>query len=193
MIQYLVLVGAAASLFGSFVYIRDTARGTTKPNRVTWLMWALAPLIATAAALSDGVRWAVVPVFMSGFGPVLVLIASLANPHAYWKLGLFDYLCGACSGLALVLWIITQEPVIAIALAIASDGFALLPTLIKSWRRPDTESGITYAVGIFSALTGLAAIQAWAFSEVAFPIYLVIANCSLIFAIYRGRIMTRAA
>jgi len=114
MLQYIVLLGAVANLAGGFVYIKATLRGETKPNRVTWLIWSVAPLIATVAGLSDGVRWAVLPVFMSGFVPLLVFIVSFVNPKSYWKLEKFDYICGACSILALVLWGITKEPLVAI-------------------------------------------------------------------------------
>src|ERR1051326_3873885 len=103
MLRYLVLIGAAINATGSFRYIRDTLRGTTKPNRVTYFMWAIAPLIATAAAVSRGVSWAVVPVFMSGFCPFLVFLSSFSNKQAYWKLGALDYVCGAFSAVALIL------------------------------------------------------------------------------------------
>src|SRR5579883_2007596 len=91
MLQYLVLVGAAVNATGSARYIRDTLRGGTKPNRVTYLMWGIAPLIAAAAAWSRGVTWAVLPVFMSGFCPLMVFLSSFVNGQAYWKLGKLDY------------------------------------------------------------------------------------------------------
>ena len=76
MLEYLVIVAAVASLLAAIVYIRSMFIGGTKPNRVTWLMWAIAPLIATVAALSNGVGWAVLPVFMAGFSPLLIFSAS---------------------------------------------------------------------------------------------------------------------
>lgn len=163
-------------------------RGTTRPNRVSYLMWMLAPFIGTAAALSNGVHWAVLPVFISGFAPLMVLVASYTAPKAYWKLELFDYLCGACSVLALILWGITKEPTIAIVFAIISDGFALIPTLVKSWKHPETEYGVSYAGSIVNGITAFLAIQAWIFAEYAFPLYIVIANILLCFAIYRKRL-----
>ena len=110
MLQYIVLIGAATQLTGTFFYIRETVRGNTKPNKVTWIMWTIAPFIATVAALSAGVRWAVLPVFMAGFGPFLVFAFSFVNPKAFWKLERFDYICGACSVMALILWGVTKEP-----------------------------------------------------------------------------------
>jgi hypothetical protein len=188
MLQYLVFLGAAINLGGSFAYIRDTLRGDTQPNRVSWLLWSIAPLIAATAALSEGIGWAVLPVFMSGFVPLLIFIFSFVNPKSYWKLGPLDYACGALSVLALVLWAVTQEANIAIVFAIASDGLAAVPTLVKSWKHPESESVIAFITGLCSALTSFAAIKLWGFSELAFPIYLIIVNSSLIFVITRQKL-----
>ncbi|XHH09956.1 MAG: hypothetical protein ACFCUE_04825 [Candidatus Bathyarchaeia archaeon] len=187
MLEYLVFVAAFASLAAAAAYIRSMFKGNTMPNRVTWLMWSIAPLIATAAAVSTGVTLAVLPVFMAGFSPLLIFIASFFTRKAYWKLTKVDYLCGVLSGLALVLWYVTQEPNLAIVLAIISDAFAAFPTLIKAWENPQTESVWPYLVGIFGPLTSFAAATVWGFSELAFPVYLIAVNCLLVSALYHKK------
>lgn len=190
-LQYLVFLGVAIQLVGITSYIKETLKGNTKPNKVTWLMWSIAPLIATFAALSDGVKLSVLPVFMSGFGPLLVFITSFINKNSYWKIEKFDIFCGLCSILALILWGITKEPIIAIIFAIASDGFAAIPTLIKGWKYPETETAGPFTAGLFSALTSFGAIKMWSFSEIAFPTYLIIINIFLIGCIYNVKIFKR--
>lgn len=180
--QYLVFVGAFAFLFSVFFYIKDTVKGETKPNRISFLMWTIGPFIATAAALSDGVRWAVLPVFISGFGPFLIFLSSFANKKSYWKLEPFDYICGLFSILALVLWGITRDPNIAIMLAIVSDSFAAVPTITKTWKHPETETLWVYMVSELNVLTSFAAIESWNLSSLAFPIYLLICNAVIILA-----------
>lgn len=187
MIRYLVILGAIVQLYGKYFYIKKTLKGQTKPNRMTWLMWSIAPLIASAAAFSAGSTWAALPVFMSGFAPLLVFLASFADKNAYWKLKYYDYICGTFSLLAIIFWIVTKDPLTAIILAIASDLVAAIPTLAKCWVSPETESGIAYAAGLFSATTSLLAVNNWRFTEYAFPLYLIIINYLLIFAIYRKR------
>lgn len=188
MLQYLVFVGAVLALFACFSYIRSMFKGEAKPNRVSWLMWSIAPLIATAAAISNGVRWAVLPVFMSGFTPLLIFIFSFVSKNAYWKLTFFDYICGLFSALALALWALTKDPNIAIIFAIASDGSAAIPTLTKAWSHPETENSLPFSAGLFSASTSFFAIQMWTFSSYAFPIYLVTINTLLLSSIYHKRI-----
>lgn len=187
MMEYLVFLGAAAQLYGIIIYIKEMIQGKTKPNRVTWLMWSIAPLIGTAAAVNKGVGWAVLPVFMAGFGPLIVFVTSFFCKDGYWKLKILDYLCGVASVLALVLWWITKEPLIAIVFSILGDGFAALPTVFKSWKNPETESVEAYTTGLFSALTCIFAIKMWSVSEIAFPAYLIIVNIVLITIIYNGK------
>lgn len=183
--QYIVFIGVIVQLYGVFVYGKETLAGRTKPNRVSWFLWSVAPLIATAAALADGVRLAVLPVFMSGFAPLLIFILSFFNKQSYWKLGFFDYLCGASSVLALVLWAITNQPIVAIVFAVLADGFAAMPTLYKAWKFPETESVEAYSTGVINAGTSFFAISTWTLSSLAFPIYLLFINMLLTIVVGR--------
>ncbi len=183
MYEYIVLIGAAASIFAALAYIRSMFRGQTKPNRVTWLMWCVAPFVATAASVSAGARWAAVPIFVSGFGPFLIFTASFFNKKAYWKHTSFDYACGVLSGIALVLWYLTSNPNLAIIFSMISDAVAAVPTLIKAWHNPETESAWPYLIGIFTPMTSFLVATAWTFSELAFPSYLIVINVLLLIAV----------
>ncbi len=100
--HWLVLISTAISMSGAFAYIRDMFSGKTKPNRVTWGLWAFAPLIGTGAALAAHAdAWSTVRIFVSGFGPLLVFLSTFAAPQSYWKLSRFDHACGGLSLVAL--------------------------------------------------------------------------------------------
>jgi hypothetical protein len=176
MFEYLVIIAAVASLLAAVVYIRSMFVGGTKPNRVSWLMWAIAPSIATAAALSNGVGWAVLPVFMAGFSPFLIFTASFFAKKAYWHLSTFDYVCGVLSGFALIMWWLTKNPL------------ASIPTLTKAWTNPETESVWPFIIGVFGASSSLAVATLWTFSEYAFPSYLVIVNLMVLLALYNRQL-----
>lgn len=191
MLEYIVLIGALVQLIGISSYIKDTIKGKTKPNRITWILWSIAPMIATFAALSEGVTWTIIPTFMSGFGPFLVFLSSFINKKSYWKLSKIDYICGAFSVLALILWAVTSEAIIAIIFSILSDLTASIPTLLKAWKEPETESTAPFAAGLFAQLTAGFAIKSWSFAELAFPIYLVVINIILILTILRKKIFLK--
>jgi len=165
-------------------------KGRVKPNRVSWLMWAVAPIIGFAAEVSSGAGLAAVPVFMSGFCPLLIFAASFAVKGAHWKLFKLDYACGTLSALAIVFWAATRGPDIAIVFAILSDALASVPTLIKGWQYPETESLWPYLAGAFGGFTGFLTITAWTFSQYAFPAYLVVISILLVLSIGLKRVFT---
>jgi len=187
MFDFLVYLAVVGSLIAALAYIRSMFRGQTNPNRVTWLMWCIAPFVATAASLSNETSLAVLPVFMAGFGPFLIFTASFFNKKAYWKYSLRDYLCGALSASALILWYVTNNPNVAIVFSIISDASAAIPTLIKAWYDPKTESAWPYMVGTFAPMTSFLVVSYWSFSELAFPSYLIVINILLSFPLIRSR------
>jgi len=191
-VHWLVVISSIMSVAGSAIYIRDTVKGKTRPNRITWFLWALAPLIGTGAAITAHADlWATVRVFLAGFMPLIVLIASFFNKLSYWKLNKFDIFCGACSLIALVFWLIIDVPRIAILFAALADGFAALPTIIKGWKYPETESGLTFFIGFIGVLIILPSIPVWNIENSAFQIYLLIANFLLFSSIYHKRIFKK--
>lgn len=184
MLRYLVLIGFAISIYGVFDYVKDTLRGETKPNRVSFAMWALAPFIGTVAAIADGVTWAVVPVFACACSAFLILFASFANKKAYWKLEKFDWYCAGLSLVGLLLWQITKNPNMAILFAIFSDMAAAFPTLVKSWKHPETETASFYVAAAVGAATSFFALEDYSFAEITFPLYLVVIDLVLAGFIY---------
>jgi hypothetical protein len=190
--HWLVILSALISLSGAFAYIRDMFRGKSKPNLVTWGLWAFAPLVATGAALSiEASVWSTVRIFMSGFGPLLVFIFAFIVKQGYWKLSKFDYWCGGLSLLALGIWLIADSPVMAILVAAIADLFATLPTIIKAWKYPETETLYTYFVGLFTASIVIPAIPVWNIENSAFQIYLLIANTTLFIIVSRAYFKNR--
>ena len=46
---FLAIAGAVINFVACLSYIRAILKGEATPNRVTWFLWALVPLIAGAA------------------------------------------------------------------------------------------------------------------------------------------------
>jgi hypothetical protein len=186
LVYWLVIFSVLIGIGGAYAYIRDTLLGQSKPNRVSWAMWSLAPLIATAAAIASGADLlATVRIFLAGFLPLLVFLASFLNPRSYWKLTSFDAICGSLSLMAIFVWWGIDSPHLAILLAAAGDGFAAIPTVIKAWKYPETETGLFYIAGFISVILVIPSIPVWNIANSAFQIYLITANALLVLCIYR--------
>ncbi|OGN28092.1 MAG: hypothetical protein A3A33_04100 [Candidatus Yanofskybacteria bacterium RIFCSPLOWO2_01_FULL_49_25] len=187
--HWLVILSACITVVGSSIYIRDTLRGTTKPNRVTWSMWALAPILGTVVALSAHADpWATSRTFLAGFLPLVVFIVSFFNPRAYWKLTFFDLACGFISLIAIILWLTINSSGAALLLLVIADAFACIPTIRKAWHHPETETGTVWLIGIVAVLLVFPSIPVWNIENSAFQIYILIANITLAFSALRKQI-----
>ncbi len=167
------IVGALVQFFGSWPYLRDTIKGTVKPNRVSWLLWSIAPLIAAYAQFQQGVGLIFLTTFVVGFVPIVIVTASFLNKEAEWNITKFDVICGALSLLGLILWQITKVGNLAILFSIIADGLAAMPTVIKSYHEPETENDTIYWFGVINAALGLLTIKTWTFEYWGFPLYLL--------------------
>ncbi|MEK7060948.1 MAG: hypothetical protein AAB931_00325, partial [Patescibacteria group bacterium] len=103
---------------GGLTYFYKTLKGEVQPNRITWILWALAPLIAFAAQIKQGVGIQSWITFVYGFVPLLVLLASFINKKSYWKITKLDLVFGFLSLVGLILWQITGVGNVAIAFSI---------------------------------------------------------------------------
>ena len=172
--QNFVILGAIIAAAGSLSYLIDTLKGKVKPNRVSFLLWSLAPLIAFFAEIKQDVGIQALMTFVVGFLPLTIFIASFVNKKAEWKLTGFDLMCGALSIVGLVLWYITKSGDIAIIFSILADGLAALPTVVKSFNYPETESAWPYFASTISGILTLLTIKVWNLANIGFPLYIIL-------------------
>jgi len=185
-----VIVGTLIGAVGAIAYLIDTVKGKIKPNRVSFLLWSIAPLIAFAAQIKQGVGIESLMTFSTGFLPILTFIASFVNKKAEWKLTGSDLLCGFLSLLGLILWLLTKVGNVAIFFSIVADGLAAVPTIVKSYKYPETELAWPWIATVFGVVLTLLTIKDWSFANSGFIIYILIVN-TLIFSLVQFKIGKR--
>ena len=176
--QYIVYISIITSCFAGYFYIRDTLLGKTKPNLASWSIWFVAPVVAAIIQFEKGAGVSALPVFMAGIIPFFVIISSFRNKNAYWKLKALDYICLILSLGALVSFFVFQTGVFATICAILADGIAFIPTYVKSWHAPDTETLSSYYSGSFNSLLSLLTLTTFSFVTMGFATYLFLGNLS---------------
>lgn len=181
-----VIVGTLIGAVGALAYLVDTVKGKVKPNRVSFLLWSIAPFIAFAAQIKQGVGLESVMTFSTGFLPLTTFAASFVNKNAEWKVTRFDLLCGFLSLVGLVLWLISKVGNVAILFSILADGLAAVPTIVKAYHYPDTELAwpwIATSIGVVLTLLTLSEIT---FANSGFIIYILLVD-TLIFCLVQFR------
>ena len=179
--EYFAIISAIISSAGGAYYLYKTLIGQTKPNRITWLLWGLLPLIAFTAQRAQGVESLSLVTFAAALLPLLIVLASFINKKAYWKTGWRDYLVVAGAACGVVLWALTDNPNMAILFSLVADFIAGLPTILKAYRYPKTESWLAYAISAVGFGIGILAVQNYTFENYAFVVYLFIVSSLLAF------------
>lgn len=178
-------VAAIVNLLGALIYVVDVFRGRARPNRVTWGVLTIAPVIVFASMMVQDVGFAQSSVVLSsGLGPFLIFLSSFVAKHPVWKLRRFDLLCGALSLVGLVLWWVTGEGNVAIVFSIAADFLAFLPTLVKAYFHPETESPWAFIISQAAIVLSLCTVKIWNFEHASFQLYLLCANAAAILLVY---------
>lgn len=90
----IMLVTSTAQVVGIAVYIAQMVKEKAKPHLISWILWTAWPLIAFAAAASQGVTWAAVPALISGLVSLSVVVAQLLLKQADWNIRPVDYFFG---------------------------------------------------------------------------------------------------
>ena len=171
-----IIIGTLINSAGTFVYLWNTIKGHVKPNRVSFLLWSIAPMIAFAAQIKQGVGLASLMTFSTGFLPLLIFVASFTNKNAKWKLTWFDLACGFFSVIGLILWLITKVGNVAIFFSIVADGLAALPTVVKAYKYPETEIAWPWMATCIGVVLTLLTLEQWTFANSAFIIYIFIVS-----------------
>jgi hypothetical protein len=174
--EYFAVIGAVFASLGGLYYLYETVVGKSRPNRITWLLWGIFPMITFVAQRVQGVEGLSWATFAAGFTPFLVFGASFINKKAYWKTVPRDYSLMVAAFLGVVMWIITDNPNLAILFALSADLMASIPTIIKCYTHPESESWVAYGMSAVGFGVGVLAIQSFTFENYAYIIYLFLVN-----------------
>lgn len=182
-----VIIGTLIGAAGSVAYLISTVRGKVKPNKVSFLLWSVAPMIAFFAQIRQGVGMAALMTLSTGFLPFTVFVASFVNKEANWKITRFDILCGILSLIGLVLWLITKVGNVAIFFSIVADGLAAIPTIRKAYRYPDTEIAWPWIATVVGVILTLLTLPVLTFANSGFILYILALN-TIIYVLVQFRL-----
>ncbi len=191
--EYFAIIGAIIGSLGGCYYLYETIVGSAQPNRITWLLWGIFPMVIFVAQRAQGVEGLSWASFVAGFTPLLVVAASFFNKNAYWKSEPRDYYLMAAAIIGIILWAMTDNPNLALLFSLLADMLAGTPTLIKAFRHPHSESWIAYAISTFGFGICVLSVQAYNFESTTFVAYLFVLNGALAVLASRGGAHKQAA
>jgi hypothetical protein len=177
--------GMVLAMIGPAPYVWLIIRGAVRPSRTSWGVWTLILALAIwgydSAGANDSI-WFLVGDFSA---TAAVFFLSLWRGVGGWTRT--DVTCVMLAGLSLLLWQATNIPLFGLWGALIADVIALIPTLIKSLRDPQSEGASAYLFSGLGAMCGFLAVAQWNFSLLFYPAYLFLANMLLAVVVWVGK------
>lgn len=191
--SWFVIIAIGFRLIGGAGYIRSVARGKTKPNPITWFVWALTALIAFIAQLHEGVGVQAWVTFALAVGPLLIFCISLAKSRQASHFTFFNCCCGSLALTGIILWQATDNALLAIVCSILADICGSLPTIRKSLHDPHSETPLPFLMSALSMALTIATLREFTLPAVLFPAYIMAINLTIYGSIAYGYRLQRTA
>lgn len=187
-------IGVLIAALSGILYIRTILKGQTKPSRVSWGGWTLVGVLGLLSSREGGAGIGLLVAVVITAVVAVTFVLSL-NPK-YGKPGgeTLDYAAGGVAAVALLTKpLINYSPAIGATIAILADVVFLWPTLRSSWRHPEYEALYPWVIGTIALLLGAISLGKYNFSSAAYPIYIFLADLSVVVELaLRGGINNRA-
>lgn len=179
--DYKIFFGITAitiSIIGYIPYFKNTLTGKTKPHVFSWLIWGI---ITAMEFVGQIVGSAGAGAWVTGVTAlVCFLIVFLSLRKGNLDITRLDWFSFIAAIIAILLWLITHEPLLSILLGILIDALGFVPTFRKSFVHPFQETLITWFLNGLKFFFALFALEKFTLLSSIYPIYLILGNWALV-------------
>ncbi len=159
-------------------YLRDIFRGRTKPHVFTWFIFSLLLSITFFIQIAEGGG---AGAWTTGIEAICCLtIAGLALNRGEKDIKHLDWFCFVAALIAIVLWLLANQPLLAIIFVICADALGFIPTFRKSYNKPHEETVINYALGAARWPLAILALQSLTLTTFLYPATIAIFDLALV-------------
>lgn len=178
-------ISAILSILMIAPYIRDIFLKKTKPERASWFIWTVLGFIAFFSQFAKGASsslW-----LTTGQTIAVLIVFLLSIKYGVGGLTNRDIKALIAASVGLVLWYLTNEASYALIIVILIDATGTLLTVLKGYKEPETETMSTWIISGTSGIFGALAVGMINPILLAYPLYIVIANYTVVGAMVLGK------
>ncbi len=155
-------------------YIHSVLVEKTKPHMFSWIVWGLLPTIAFFAQSTSGAGKSAWVTLMTGV--CCLFIAALAFFKGEKNITRSDWVVFLSSLAIIPIYLTTQNSLLAVSLVATIDTLALIPTLRKSWHKPEEEFLFTYVINGVKWVLAFLALSEVSVTTALYPAVLIFSN-----------------
>ena len=185
------MVAGIIALAAFVPYVITTLYGSTKPNRATWFIWAIAGFMLAVSyysSVADHTFWVPISYFL---GPLVIALFSLRYGEGGWDR--FDRTCLVVTSASALLWWVFSSPFVALLINLGIEMTGTLPTFRKTYREPASENVLSWSMFLVANTINLYIAESWTSKPAIYPIVVFLGSASMVTFIlwrrYRHKVM----
>lgn len=183
------IIAGCLGIIGYIPYIYSILRGYTKPNRATWLIWTIVGGLLAFSYMAEGDQHSIWLPLSYFIGPLFVALLSIRFGYAQWTR--LDTICIVAAVVSIVPWILSDTATLTLVINVIIDSTGAIPTLVKTYKEPETEDLSGWLIFFIANTLQLFAIETWNIAA-SYPIYLFLLAGAMTVFIVKGK-MTKAS
>ena len=189
-----VLLGSLAALvalLNYLPYVVGVIKRTLHPHAFSWIIFTIITATISAAQFSAGAgagAWAT-----GATAITTAVIAGFALRNGGYRITRFDTVSLVAALIAIPVWILTDNPLLAVIILTSIEVLGFLPTYRKAWLHPGDESQLAFILTIIKYVLALGAMEVYSLTTTLFPVALIVLSTLLIVEIQWRRTSRKQA
>lgn len=189
--EVLSLVGMFLAVYCLIPYYRGILARKTQPHVFSWLIFGVITAIAAAVQFAEGGGAGTWVVALNAC--LCLTVVVLALRFGKRDIRPVDWVALAAALISIPIWLLADNPVLAVLILLVIEIFAYIPTIRKSWNKPHEEVVQTWLLGSVTFFLAVLSLDHYEFTTMAYPAFVSAVNLGLALMLLARRRVTAAA
>ncbi len=192
--EIIAVIATVLAVIGNTSYLKDVWRGRVKPHPYTWFIWSIVSMTTFFGGLLKGAGIGALPTGVAEGFTIIIFVLSLKQLFS-GKLEpirrIDNYFLALCL-IGLIPWAITKDPTISVVIVVIVDIIAFIPTLRKTWNKPESEKPLLYTMNVTRHILTLFSLNAYNIATTFHSIAMIVTNTLMTLFIQRKSRLRKA-
>ncbi len=189
--QLFLIISIVFGFVSPIIGITSVIKGDFKPQRMTRFLIMLVSFLFVGTLFANGDTNGI-------YLASAQLLGSIAMFYLSLKRGMggntrLDWVVFAMAIGSLIIWQTTNIAFLGLAMSIVTDFIGFVPTLVKTWKYPETEEWKFYMSDVVASFFSILSILAFSLENLAFPVYIFLINTTSVVMILGRKKYLRGA
>lgn len=179
------IIASVLAVVGNVPYLIDVYKKRIEPHAYTWFVWSIISCVIFFGQVAKGAGIGALPTAVAEIFTIIIFFFSLKNGFKHIRK--IDHVFLVIALLSLIPWALTKDPTLSVIIVVGIDLVAFMPTLIKTFKYPKTETPLLYGMNVTRHLLALFSLQAYNIATMLHSFSMIITNTIMTVFILRKR------